>query len=107
MIPDPPGTGSGLSGDGHIRTPPPPGRSTTAVIRVPAHSKPTNANQGGSRAPPRQGDEKEKRPLRRRAAPIPRGLPQRPQTRRPERPRSAFTAQLPQSGQAIPTAPSP
>jgi hypothetical protein len=48
-----------------------------------------------------------KRPRRRRAAPIPKGLPQRPQTRRPERPLSAFTVQLPQSGQAMSTAPSP
>ena len=102
MIPDSPGAGSDLSGDGHIRPPPPPGRSTRAVSRVPAHSRPTNASQGGSRAPPRQGGVKKKRRLRCRAAPIPKGLPQRPQTRRPERPRSAFTAQLPQSGHAMP-----
>jgi hypothetical protein len=107
MIPDFPGPGSDLSGDGHICTPPPPGRSTKAVSRVPAHSKPTNANQGENRAPPRQDGAEKKRPLRRRAAPIPKGLAQRPQTRRPERPRSAFTVQLPQSGQAIPTALSP
>jgi hypothetical protein len=107
MIPDSPGAGSDLSGDGHIRPPSPPGRSTRAVSRVPAHSRPTNASQGGSRAPPRQGGVKKKRRPRSRAAPIPKGLPQRPQTRRPERPRSAFTAQLPQSGHAMPTVPQP
>jgi hypothetical protein len=107
MIPDPPGAGSDLLGDGHIRTPPPPGRSTNAVSRVPAHSRPTNASQDGSLARPRQGGVNKKRRLRRRVAPIPRGLPQRPQTRRPESPRSALTVQLPQSGHAMSTAPSP
>jgi len=107
IIPDPRGPGSDLSGDGHIRTPPPPGRSTNAVSRVPAQSRPINASQDGNLARPRQGGVNKKRRLRRGAAPIPRGLPQRPQTRRPERPRSAFTVQLPQSGQAMPTVPHP
>lgn len=102
MIPDPPGPGSDLSGDGHI-LPPPPGRSTRAVSKVPAHRRPSPTSQSGSRPPPRPGAPKRKRRRPCPAAPIPRGRPQRPQTRRPERPRSALTVQLPQSGQAMPT----
>ena len=104
MISDFRGPGSRLSGDDHTLTPRSHGRSTRAVSRAPASNRARSTRRSGGRPErERQGAGSQRRC--RRGAPMPRGLPQRPQTRRPERLRSAFTAQLPQSGHAI--APSP
>jgi len=50
---------------------------------------------------PLQPEPRRAAPRCRDGLPRPSGLPQRPQTIRPESPRSAFTDQLPQSGHAI------
>jgi hypothetical protein len=88
-----------MSGDGHrpgsVRRPD-PSWSTAAVSRAPPASKATRTTPIVGLPPVQRPS-----PGRRRPAPIPRPLPQRPQTMRPERLRSAFTAQLPHSGHAI------
>jgi hypothetical protein len=104
---DSPGPGSCLSADGHIpplapRPAPSLSRSAVAVSRIPPTKRAANpSHSGGHPSRDRCGLQGRQR-VRPLDAPMPNGLPQRPQTRRPERLRSAFTAQLPQSGQAIP-----
>jgi len=100
MIPDSPGAGSRVSGDRHRR--PPPRCSTTAVSRAPPASSASTSSQSDGRPRRRQRGQPGDRGRRvRGAAETPRGRPHRPQTSRPERLRSAFTAQLPHSGQTI------
>jgi hypothetical protein len=82
-----------------------PGVGTWAARAAEIPTRLANDNQSLQRLGNAKPDDRRKR---REAPPetaSPKGWPQRAQTMRPARPRSAFTAQLPQLGQAMRAAP--